>query len=78
MKRRRKFFYLTLFIHFFAFATVASTHVANDQDEISKEKLFAEDVAAAEVTVENIHETPLDKVPEETSNSEKPLLTLAA
>jgi len=59
MKRWRKLFYLTLFIHFVAFATVASTHVANDQDEISKEKLFAEDVAAAEVTVENIHETPL-------------------
>ena len=73
MKRWRKLFYLTLFIHFVAFATVASTHVANDQDEISKEKLFAEDVAAAEVTVENIHEAPLDKFPEETFNSEKSL-----
>jgi len=53
-----------------ACATAANTHVASNQDEIPKEKLSVEEVAAAEVTAENSYEAPLDKSPEETSNSE--------
>jgi membrane-bound lytic murein transglycosylase D len=53
-----------------ACATAANTHVARNQGEIPKEKLSVEEVAAGEVTVENSYEAPLDKSPEETSNSE--------
>jgi membrane-bound lytic murein transglycosylase D len=51
-------------------ATAANTHVATNREEIPKEKLSVEEVAAVEVTVENSSEAPLDKSPEETSNSE--------
>ena len=70
MKRWCKFFYLILFIHFFACATAPNTHVARSQDEIPKEKLSVEEVVAVEVTVENSYEAPLDKSPAETSNPE--------
>ena len=54
----------------FVYATAANTHGASNQDEIPKEKLSVEEVAPVEVTVENSYEAPLDKSPEETSNSE--------
>jgi len=73
MKKWCKCFYLILFIHFFACATAASTHVANDQNEISKEKPSVEEVVAAESTVENSYGAPLDKSPGGISNSEKSL-----
>jgi membrane-bound lytic murein transglycosylase D len=53
-----------------ACATASNTHVASNQDEIPKDKLSVEEVAELEVTVENSYEAPLDKSPEETSNSE--------
>ena len=52
MKRWCKFFYLILFIHFFACATAPTTQVASDQGGMAKEKLPVEEVAAAELTVE--------------------------
>ena len=70
MKRWCKFFYLILFIHFFACATAPNTHVASNQDKIPKEKLSFEKVAAVELTVDNSYEAPLGKSPEKTSNSE--------
>jgi len=73
MKRWGTFFYVILFIYFFVSAALASTHVASDQDKTPREKLSVEEVTAAEVTVENFHEAPLVKSPEETSNSEKSL-----
>jgi len=54
-------------------SATANNHVASNQDEIPKEKLSVEEVAAVEVTVENSYKAPLDKSPEETSNSETSL-----
>jgi membrane-bound lytic murein transglycosylase D len=54
-------------------ATAANTHVGSNQDKIPKQKPSVEEVAAVEVTVENSYEAPLDKSPEEASNSEIPL-----
>jgi len=51
-------------------AKAANTQVASNQDEIPKEKLSVEEVAAAEVTAENSYEAPLDRSPQEKSNSE--------
>src|SRR4030042_7073701 len=73
MKRLVTFFYVILFVYFFVSAALASTHVASDQDKTPREKLSVGEVTAAEVTVENLHEAPLIKSPEETSNSEKSL-----
>lgn len=70
MKRWCKFFYLISFILFSACATASNTHVASNQDEIPRGKLFVEEVAAAEFTLEKNHKAPLDKSPEGTSNSE--------
>jgi len=53
-----------------ACAAAANTRVASNQDEIPKEKLSVEEVAAVEVIVENSHGAPLDKSSEEKSNSE--------
>jgi len=52
------------------FATMASTHVASDQGETPKERISVKEATAAEVTAENSYAAPLDKSPEETSNSE--------
>jgi len=70
MKRWCKLFYLIPFILFFACATASNTHVTSNEDEIPTQKLFVEEVAAAEFTLEKSHKAPLDKSPEETSNSE--------
>lgn len=70
MKRWCKFFYLILFIYFFACVTVANPHVASNQDEIPKEKLSVEEGPAVKITAENSYKAPLNKSPEETSNSE--------
>jgi hypothetical protein len=77
MKKWRMFSHLVLCIHFFACLTVANTHVARDQNERSKERPVVEEVAAAEVTVENRDGAPLDKSSEETSNSEISLTPLS-
>ncbi|MGZ6201733.1 MAG: transglycosylase SLT domain-containing protein [Thermodesulfobacteriota bacterium] len=73
MKSWCKFFYLISFVHFFACATVANTHVPSHQDEIPGEKFSVEEVAAAGFTVERRHKSPLDKSHEETSNPETSL-----
>lgn len=73
MKRWCKFFYLISFVHFFACATIANTHVASHQDEIPMEKFSVEEVAAREFTVEKSHKASLDKSPEETSHPETSL-----
>ncbi len=70
MKTWCKFFYLILFIHFFACATAPNTRVAGNRDEIRNEKPSVEKVAAAGFIVEKSHEAPLDKSPKETSNSD--------
>ena len=69
MKRWCKFFYLILFIFFFACATAPNTHLASHPDEIPKEKPYVEEVVAVEVSVENNYEAPSDKSSKETSNS---------
>ena len=71
MKRGGVFFYLILLIHFFACAASASTRVASDLNEISKEKLSVEKVVAAEAIAENTDRTPSNKSPEEASNPQK-------
>jgi hypothetical protein len=65
MKRGGRFSYLVLLIHFFAFATTATTHIATDPCEGSKAKLFVE------VTAENSSGAPLDKSSKETSSSQE-------
>jgi membrane-bound lytic murein transglycosylase D len=70
MKRWRKFFYLILSVHFFAFTAPANTQVASNQDEISKEKPSAQEVIPAKITVPNNYEGLLDKFFGEASSSE--------
>jgi membrane-bound lytic murein transglycosylase D len=62
-----------IYSFFFAGATAANTHGSSNQDKMPKEKLSAEEVAAAKVALENSHEAPFGRSPGETSSSEIPL-----
>jgi membrane-bound lytic murein transglycosylase D len=71
MKRGCVFVYLVLLIHFSTFSALASTCVASDQDERTREKVSVKQVVAGEMTSGNPAWRPLDRPPEKTSGSQK-------